>query len=119
SKMCGIPNSVMNCPSRRIGGPYPNSGNFPYYGSFVGTITPPNMARTDYAACSGSQDKCESGGGPSTLAQGDSGFPWDNPAIYNGVIFLRSEIRISDIQSGTTNVFLLGEKYLNPAAYTN
>jgi prepilin-type N-terminal cleavage/methylation domain-containing protein/prepilin-type processing-associated H-X9-DG protein len=119
SRMCGTPNSVMNCPSRRIGGPYPNTGNFPYYGSFPGTITPSHMARTDYAACSGSQNKCESDGGPSTLAQGDSGYAWDNPANYNGVIFLRSEIRVSDIQSGTSNVFLLGEKYLNPAAYTS
>src|SRR5207247_9303661 len=67
------PLPLFNCPSRRNGGPYPNAGG---YGYFIGdrdnntfTIIPKFLARTDYAACSGSQQADEWSGGPGTLAQ--------------------------------------------------
>jgi prepilin-type processing-associated H-X9-DG protein len=34
-----------------------------------------------------------------------------------GVIYQRSELRIADITNGTSNTYLLGEKYLNPTDY--
>jgi len=33
------------------------------------------------------------------------------------VIFVRSQIRIADISHGTSNTYLIGEKYVNPSAY--
>jgi prepilin-type N-terminal cleavage/methylation domain-containing protein/prepilin-type processing-associated H-X9-DG protein len=118
-RAAGTPLPIMNCPSRRTGGPYPNSAGINYYGNFPGTITPPTLGRTDYAACSGSQNKNEHDGGPPSLLAGDTGFIWDNPNNYNGVIFLRSEVRLPDVRGGTSNTYLLGEKYLNPANYFN
>ena len=41
------------------------------------------------------------------------------PATITGVVFIRSEIRISDVKDGTTNTYLVGEKYLIPDAYEN
>jgi prepilin-type N-terminal cleavage/methylation domain-containing protein/prepilin-type processing-associated H-X9-DG protein len=118
--MCGTPISTLNCPSRRDGGPYVNHGNYAYLGNFPGVITPPFLARCDYAACSGNQDQNETDAGPTSLALGDSPtYPWTSASNFNGVVFLRSEIRVDDIINGTTNVFMAGEKYLDPENYFN
>jgi prepilin-type processing-associated H-X9-DG protein len=34
-----------------------------------------------------------------------------------GVIYQRSQTRITDISNGTSNTYLIGEKYLNPTDY--
>src|SRR5262249_11269466 len=34
-----------------------------------------------------------------------------------GVIYMRSQHRIADITNGTSNTYLLGERYLNPSDY--
>ena len=104
-----------NCPSRRTGGPFPNVFGYTYGGT---TNTVPLMARTDYAANAGDQNSDEAGGGPATLAQGDNpGYPWPSMANVTGVCFLRSMIRFAEIQNGTSNTYMVGEKYLNPDNY--
>jgi prepilin-type processing-associated H-X9-DG protein len=75
------------------------------------------VARTDYAANTGDQDVDQFTGGPSSLQQGDTTYGWGNTNNLTGVIFLRSEISISDISRGTSNTYLLGERYLNPRDY--
>src|SRR5262249_15807688 len=45
---------------------------------------------------------------------GDLSYP-----TISGVIYRRSTIRFSDIKRGTSNVYLVGEKYLNPDNYSN
>jgi prepilin-type processing-associated H-X9-DG protein len=94
---------------------------------------PPFLARSDYASNCGwpidpsGQLPAQSiiqwdpnGPGPSTLAQGDDPKFW-KASPYNrrwtGVIYMRSQTRIADITHGTSNTYLLGEKYLNPTDY--
>src|SRR5437867_3560510 len=68
----GLPTPLINCPSRRTGGPYTNGQNRIYRGDFAGTVTPPQLARTDYAACAGSQPRDEIDRGPDSIAQADA-----------------------------------------------
>jgi prepilin-type processing-associated H-X9-DG protein len=92
------------------------------------------LARTDYAACAGSltistaypagEPRDEIDQGPGSLAQGDNPtYDWklypENPSGYkfNGVIYRRSEVKLSDITAGVSNTYLLGEKYLDPNKY--
>jgi prepilin-type N-terminal cleavage/methylation domain-containing protein/prepilin-type processing-associated H-X9-DG protein len=108
------PLPLFNCPSRRTGGPWPNSANAQYHDCAAVTA----VARTDYAANAGDQAADELSGGPSTLADGDDpGYNWGSTAALTGVIFQRSELGFKDIPQGSSNVYLLGEKYLNPANY--
>jgi prepilin-type N-terminal cleavage/methylation domain-containing protein/prepilin-type processing-associated H-X9-DG protein len=114
---------IYNCPTRRTGGPFTNSGGFDYNGNFAGTVQPPQMARTDYAANCGSQNQNEIDAGPATLAQGDSGsFNWNmtdvgvNPT-FTGLVYRRSQVKFLDIARGSTNVVLFGEKNVNSIKY--
>jgi prepilin-type processing-associated H-X9-DG protein len=106
------------CPSRRQSRTYPNAGNYNYH-TDIGDVTPTNVARSDYAANCGNQSADEVFGGPPDLATGDNpGYGWPNTAGFDGVVFQRSVIRMpGDIPNGTSNVYMLGEKYLNPDAY--
>jgi prepilin-type N-terminal cleavage/methylation domain-containing protein len=111
------PLELFNCPSRRTGGPYPNvahPASSPYYDS----DTVPLVARGDYAANAGNQAADEFFGGPTSLAQGDDpNYAWPSTDQLTGIIFQRSAISIQDITRGTSNTYLLGEKYLNPDSY--
>jgi prepilin-type N-terminal cleavage/methylation domain-containing protein/prepilin-type processing-associated H-X9-DG protein len=105
----------FNCPSRRTGGPFVNGFGYTY-GETAGV--PPVLARTDYAANCGSQNSNEIYGGPPSLAVGDSpGYSWPSTNNINGVCYLRSLIQFKDITNGTSNTYMVGEKYLNPDNY--
>ncbi len=105
--------SMMNCPSRRTGGPYPT----PY--GYYNANYEPMVVRTDYAINSGDQSANEQFSGPSSYAQGDSpSFAWPSTAGYSGICYTRSEIRFKDITRGTSNTYMIGEKYLNRDHYT-
>jgi prepilin-type N-terminal cleavage/methylation domain-containing protein len=80
------------------------------------------VARGDYCANAGDQGANENGGGPSSLAEGDSAGYWtakDATArqSYTGVVFLRSQIKIKQVTDGLSKTYLSGEKYLNPNQY--
>ena len=111
------PLAIFNCPSRRANRAYNNGSGFTYAET---TNTVPLLARTDYAANCGSQAVNEFFGGPISLAAGDSpGFPWHNTDGLNGVCFERSMVRFADVTNGTSNTYMVGEKYLNPDHYDN
>jgi prepilin-type N-terminal cleavage/methylation domain-containing protein/prepilin-type processing-associated H-X9-DG protein len=115
--MVSVPLPVLNCPSRRRGGPFPNFRNFTYYN--YGGFTAPEMARSDYAANCGDQPVVELFAGPSSLAQGDDPtYPWPDTSELTGVVFQRSTISMNFITNGTSNTFLAGDKYLDPDNWT-
>jgi prepilin-type processing-associated H-X9-DG protein len=74
-------------------------------------------ARNDYAACEG-QLHSWFGTGPSDLAEGDDpSYVWPDQSYHTGISGVRSEIRVADVPDGTTNTYMIGEKYLNPDFY--
>lgn len=136
AEIVSTPLPLYNCPSRRPGGPFPFSSTLYYRGNFAGTINVPLAARTDYAANCGReyvpisptvtsfQARNEIDGGPSSLAQGDlptygwNMYPETPTGIrMSGICYRRSQITITGVTSGTSNVYMIGEKYLNPAEY--
>jgi prepilin-type N-terminal cleavage/methylation domain-containing protein/prepilin-type processing-associated H-X9-DG protein len=120
--MASTPMPLFNCPTRRAGELFPSTRTEGYYGNYAGIVQPPYLARTDYAACAGSDGNDQIDQGPVSLAAGDAmnEAAWANgvPAGgYKGIIFRRSEVKLSDITAGVSNTYLLGEKYLDPDKY--
>ena len=118
------PIKTFYCPSRRNAAAYPNTNNFGYVN--VNGIAP-RFAKTDYAACGGSNaDSCEVFGGPNSFAQGDDQNWWNttgaaaiNSNRFNGITHVRSQTRITDITKGSSNQILLGEKFIQTDRYFN
>ncbi len=118
------PIPMFNCPTRRSGlFPYTwNAGGYNYYsaddhGNTV-TISEPDgtlMARADYAGCAGDQNSDQG----SVNGGGDGLNIHSTPPTVNdtGTIFQGSHIRLSDITRGTSNTFIIGERYINPVNY--
>jgi prepilin-type N-terminal cleavage/methylation domain-containing protein/prepilin-type processing-associated H-X9-DG protein len=115
----GTPVNSFFCPTRRpaqvlpVGAP----GNWTKYcGTLFGHVS------TDYAGNGGDVED--------TLITGDWGtFPGNYPAepgfqgwpptkSINGIFYVRSAVTMADISDGSSNTFLLGEKYVNPDDYT-
>jgi prepilin-type N-terminal cleavage/methylation domain-containing protein/prepilin-type processing-associated H-X9-DG protein len=120
SQLLQTPIITFNCPTRRDGGPFANGrGSEGYhvgFGAAVTDVNPPTLARTDYAACSGDQGADEFSAGPTSLTQ-ESTYGWPAEGTYRGVVYVRSAIRFLDIRNGSSNVYLVGEKYLNVNNY--
>lgn len=119
SQLASRPMPLFNCPSRRSSGPYPNGASHWYYNA---APTPTLLAHSDYAACAGDLKHFEpAGDGPPDLKTGDDPTFWRSgaylPTYFTGVIFVRSHIRITDIGRGSSNTYLIGEKYVNPSSY--
>jgi prepilin-type N-terminal cleavage/methylation domain-containing protein len=125
----GTPIEFYNCPSRRTGGPYPftNGATQYFIGLADGTTTTISTtqaggplavgARSDYAGCAGDfTQHDENDGGPATLAA-ENGHNWGTN--WTGVIYDHSSIRMADIVRGTSNTYLIGERYLNASNYWN
>jgi prepilin-type processing-associated H-X9-DG protein len=125
------PLAVMNCPSRRRSVAYPIAWNWSGTGvpGGGGSFTPfgsqavTSLARGDYAACAGdayADSNSVTIPGPSNLSSAKSmtqGNSWPNMGAMTGVCFLRSEVAMTWIKDGTSNTYLLGEKYLDPDHY--
>jgi len=111
------------CPSRRNALAYPNTANTPMF-NVAGN--PPNMAKTDYTACGGHRsNSVEWGGGPTSIAQGDTPSYWTgNPtasdgARFTGITYSRSQVKIVQISKGSSNQIMIGEKYMDKSRYSN
>ncbi len=140
--MCTTPLTCMSCPTRRSAVVYPISVEI--HNPPTGTGT--GIVKGDYAANAGDMQYPDSfrvcGIGPTSLAQGDQwtanpgpgqwgadvrpsmlistgqGMPlaW-GPTPYNGIVFQRSEVTMAMVSDGTSNTYLVGEKYCVPNYY--
>ena len=112
--------SFVNCPTRRASAALTNAN------------TDEQQAETDYAGNggelfwgfvpSGTGSNPSSMTGPAdyfagTVSPGRAGWS-DAIRRSNGVFYGTSQTTVADIEDGTTNTYLMGEKYLNSANYT-
>ena len=119
------PVGLFHCPSRRPAIAYP----YTHGSAYVNVNRPRVIGRSDYAASSGDGTTEVNpnfpSGYPQTLDGGDraTNKAWEAlPGTFNdatGVIFRRSEIKLSEIPDGTSKTYLLGERFLNPDSYYN
>ena len=103
---CQTPIKVFNCPSRRRAQAHPmNISVTPLNGNSVSGA----CVRSDYAANAGDDVPATLwDAGPASYAAGDA----LSPALGTGVSYQASTVRIGDIRDGTTNTYLVAEKYL-------
>lgn len=103
--LVATPISMAFCPSRRQPFSQPLSSywqthTYPFYNlAYASSMT---IAPTDYAI----------NGGPTAVADART------PSI-DGVSYNKSTVRMAEITDGTSNTYLVGEKYLNPDNYSN
>lgn len=112
-----IPVEVMYCPSRRPAAAYPAKQ---WAGKNWNHDSGP-LARNDYAACVGSTSVVSGLVGqysPNSYTDATTYGGWPDPDLYNGVVFIHSEISIRQVTDGTSKTYMVGEKAMNSDAYT-
>lgn len=142
TQLASTPNSVFNCPSRRPAVTYIGQWNAIYVQTWLTSMArAEGYAKSDYAANAGNAittDASVPGNAklfiPSSYAEADSDTaPWSNtsvcektgdrrldsnvPRCQNGVIYYRSEVQMRQIEDGTSNTYLVGEKWMPSDGY--
>ncbi len=81
------------------------------------------LARGDYAANAAYTNYPYQVDGPASLAAGDqmtASNTWpDQSTNCAGIAYFRSQISLAQVIDGSSNTYMLGEKYLNPDFYLN
>ncbi len=122
------PLAVFNCPTRRRAVAYPFAQG--YGGPPFNCTLPTVVGRSDYAANGGSvytqpdtggawPGQINGGSGPSNPADADQDttrFAAIAQAA-NGIVFTGSQVAAAHIKDGTSNTYLVGEKYICPDGY--
>jgi prepilin-type N-terminal cleavage/methylation domain-containing protein len=115
------PVTAFACPSRRA----PRAVSFTNSNNYFNIARPEKTGRSDYAANSGDFTLSGVWEGPDTLANGDakSEAQWLTEsgltATPNGLIYRRSMVDMGSIRDGSSNTYLIGERYLNPDRYND
>jgi prepilin-type N-terminal cleavage/methylation domain-containing protein/prepilin-type processing-associated H-X9-DG protein len=116
------PCSHWCCPSRRAPGLYPMQSEFDFVRKPRLCATLTEIAVCDYAA-NGGEVFYRWRKGPRSLKQGDSpsyNKSWplsDAKTAFTGIVAPHCLITMRDVTDGTSHVYLVGEKYLNPVNY--
>ena len=111
------PLPVFYCPSRRSAS---NSASW----QFLGHPPPieandiPFCAKTDYAANVGDTAIVELPY-PLSYQEGDGSYAWEDNTIFTGICYQRSTVKMRDITDGSSNTYMLGEKYLPIDSYSS
>ena len=130
----------MNCPSRRNTNVYA----FKSLGQTFNYTSPFEVcSKTDYAACTGDMLTSEASGYNTSLTdynEARTKMDWDGSdgsglgadwrtsyffkyggdpgkGVANGVVYARSEINFRQVEDGTTNTYMVGEKYMSTDHY--
>ncbi len=130
SQLSQTPLAIQQCPTRRAVSlftvTYPNQmRSFPGNGTWVPyNANPMNLlARGDYAANAAYTSYPYQVDGPASLAVGDqmtASKSWpDQSSNCAGIAYFRSQIKLAQVFDGSSNTYLIGEKYLNPDFYLN
>jgi prepilin-type N-terminal cleavage/methylation domain-containing protein len=117
--VASTPLKLFNCPTRRAAIAYSHPDTRAYFAMNLPTA----VGRGDYAANCGdtltvnvSSGYRQADAGPPDYAS-EATYAW--PArLHNGICTQRSQVRLSDVTDGTSNTYLVGEKYMNPDHYT-
>lgn len=112
------PLAVLACPSRRRAVASPPKD----WWAPINANVSMRLAKTDYAACAGNPAVTDLMAGPSSITEGlSASYSW--PACdgsskdCNGISFQRSMVTMADVRDGSSNTYMLGEKYLKPESY--
>jgi len=106
------PVSIFHCPSRRAPGLRPASA------TFYNSQSVRENGKIDYASNGGSFRDFHSAPNSFFAEKTYDWFDTEAPGrVYDGVSYIRSEIRIAQVSDGTSNTLMVGEKYLNPDFY--
>jgi prepilin-type N-terminal cleavage/methylation domain-containing protein len=112
------PLGLFMCPSKRDVIAYPFVNSTPGVVAWNAEDCRSNecsVARGDYRVCAGNQNRADSlGPAPGEVT---TFLSKPKPTIYNGVSYLRSEVRVGQITDGTSHTVFAGEKALHPKDY--
>lgn len=103
----------FNCPTRRDNGPFTHQCQVSVFNAVSLTQVD---ARSDYAANAG-DFYVSMGPGPTSYQ--DTTYVWPSTGQMTGISYLCSEVRVAEITDGTSNTYLVGEKYLSTDYYVN
>ncbi|MBP3695737.1 MAG: DUF1559 domain-containing protein [Thermoguttaceae bacterium] len=117
SELVQTPLGIFNCPSRRA----PKL----YAGSTSGAANyniPQQRAKGDYAACMGDYSYAQDNNTrnyptPSYSAVANGTYQRKDLSKVTGIIYSCSETQMGEVRDGTSNTYLIGEKYVIPDNY--
>ena len=106
------PIKTFVCPTRRDARAYEKKT-----GRVPNGYTSPADARACYAVNVGDPRDSHTGSAPATLDGYDT-YDWiDRSEQFRGISYERSEVEFAHIVDGTSNTYMVGERYINPDTY--